>query len=329
MDAVYEERQLEFGREYEDFEPSEIVQLCIKTGEWLDVLLMDPDVVQEVMILLHRRVIGTGDPGADGAGWRQVWEDTDLNDTMQPKASQFMVGMNAFAFHGLLPDIPHALREKFGDGGREIVEGCVAMGRALLEAIPPAWGEVPEIRRTILAAEARLWIDTGRDVSPEHLAALARISLKSIKNLLTRSGGDDLMLNADGKIDAADAARWLASRSDFKSSMWRNAPGSESRFSPPDDTDLGEVLFVPVAADGTWFDPVVCRRRNGYAIGPKGSEETVADYRDALQRLARMPTPYWRRPNQSGNWGLISGQTWVRKVASDLRLDSADPAREA
>ncbi|MSX71199.1 MAG: hypothetical protein F2752_06485 [Actinobacteria bacterium] len=84
--------------------------------------------------------------------------------------------------------------------------------------------------------------------------------------------------------------------------------------------ELGEVVFVPVAKDGSWFDPLSCQTKSGYRIGPKGAEQPKKDYREALDLLARMPTPFWRRPNSVGNWGLVAGVSWQRRSVSDLRM---------
>jgi DNA polymerase III epsilon subunit-like protein len=78
-------------------------------------------------------------------------------------------------------------------------------------------------------------------------------------------------------------------------------------------TDKG-MIRVPVAADGTTFGPELAR--NGYyTVGAKGAEEKHASFDMALDALARMDKPRWRRPNAAGNWGIVSGCSWrnVRK----------------
>ena len=102
--------------------------------------------------------------------------------------------------------------------------------------------------------------------------------------------------------------------------MWKEADA------PREDKDLGQVLFVPVAKDGSWFDPVSCRRSGGYTIGPRGAEEPVHEYQEALARLWRMPVPYWRRPNSAGNWGIVAGISWQRKPLADLDIFASEAA---
>ncbi|PPQ32045.1 hypothetical protein CCR94_07240 [Rhodoblastus sphagnicola] len=83
-------------------------------------------------------------------------------------------------------------------------------------------------------------------------------------------------------------------------------------------------MFVPATKDGNLFDPKTCRRAHGYTIGKKGSEVKVEDYRSALDRLSKMPTPQWRRPNALGNWGIVSGVSWQRKTLAELGLATND-----
>lgn len=70
-------------------------------------------------------------------------------------------------------------------------------------------------------------------------------------------------------------------------------------------------MAVPVAADGSVFDPVTCRRAGGYWVGPKGRENKFARYDDALAALNLMSKPYWRRPNANGRWGIVLGRRWA------------------
>jgi hypothetical protein len=68
---------------------------------------------------------------------------------------------------------------------------------------------------------------------------------------------------------------------------------------------------IPVAADGTRFDAITCRRAGGYWVGPKGKEYKFLQFEDALAALNLMTRPSWRRPNKKGNWGIVSSPSWV------------------
>lgn len=53
--------------------------------------------------------------------------------------------------------------------------------------------------------------------------------------------------------------------------------------------------------------------RNGaYRIGAKGGEKDIPSYAEALTRLNAMSVPRWRRPNEKGLWGIVSGVSWQR-----------------
>lgn len=67
-------------------------------------------------------------------------------------------------------------------------------------------------------------------------------------------------------------------------------------------------LPTPLASDGTPFDPMTCRRKRGYQIGPKGSERWFKSYDDALRALHTSSVKKWRRPSAtSGRFGIVTG----------------------
>lgn len=70
-----------------------------------------------------------------------------------------------------------------------------------------------------------------------------------------------------------------------------------------------QSTLVPIAKDGSWFSKDLARR-DGYMIGAKGEEFVVRDYVDALAQLRLMPKPRWRRPNDKGNWGIVTAVQW-------------------
>ena len=85
----------------------------------------------------------------------------------------------------------------------------------------------------------------------------------------------------------------------------RAKPGSFIRHTSGRDT-----IRVPVAADGTHFS-LDLARRGYYTVGAKGAEEKYDSFDAALDALNRMSTPRWRRPNAAGNWGIVSGCSWM------------------
>lgn len=84
-----------------------------------------------------------------------------------------------------------------------------------------------------------------------------------------------------------------------------------ARFGPAAEADsTRKEILVPVAADGSHFGPHLAR--NGrYTVGAKGTEVQYEDFDAALMALREMDKPRWRRPNEAGNWGIVSGRDWT------------------
>ena len=175
-------------------------------------------------------------------------------------------------------------------------------------------------------------MDHGRPVAPDDLAALAGVKPKTLANLVA---GKQLPTDADGRVPAAEALRYVERRKNFVRSTWHEPPDDVPPAGGADkERPLPEQVFVPVDGDGNPFLPSLARRgRDGrprYAVGAKAEPEYVDDYWEALDRLGRMPTPRWRRPNASGRggWGLVSAQEgWRRFPRADLQR-MVDAARD-
>ena len=72
-----------------------------------------------------------------------------------------------------------------------------------------------------------------------------------------------------------------------------------------------------MARDGTCFHPGLIRSGE-FTVGEKGDERRYDSFTEALQALRRMSVPRWRRPNEQGNWGIVSGIRWAS--AAELGL---------
>lgn len=303
-------------------EANDFQKLVVATGEWLE-RLFGPEAGNDAMRAAYEAVApwlkADGETLPPDSTWRDAWTGLEFAgplDVVDLPASQDLLRLKSYAFSGVATLRAETVEERAAD-----LESTIRGLRSFLDAVPPNWCEITESDRVVRAAEARFRLDHGEVVTPDQLAALARVSLKSVKNLLAPSSGSGLALNEDGMVAASDALRWLMTREDFVPSVWRDerAVGAPSA-ADSTSANLGEVLFVPVAKDGSWFDPQSCRRAGRYTIGAKGQERSVDNYREALQELARMPTPYWRRPNKASHWGIVAGTGWARKPLSDLTL---------
>ncbi|MFC7478585.1 hypothetical protein ACFQS7_29990 [Dankookia sp. GCM10030260] len=69
------------------------------------------------------------------------------------------------------------------------------------------------------------------------------------------------------------------------------------------------MINVPVAADGTFFGPHLCRRGK-FTVGDKKEEKKFTDFDEALAYLKAQPTARWRRPNHRGIPGIVTAVAW-------------------
>ncbi|MBU3591858.1 helix-turn-helix transcriptional regulator [Polynucleobacter sp. 78F-HAINBA] len=70
-------------------------------------------------------------------------------------------------------------------------------------------------------------------------------------------------------------------------------------------------IKVPFAKDGSFFSPANKRSTSGkFSVGEKSNEIAFTEFEDALQYLKTMDVAKWRRPNQKGNWGIVSAVKW-------------------
>lgn len=77
--------------------------------------------------------------------------------------------------------------------------------------------------------------------------------------------------------------------------------------------DSDPAVLVPYAADGTCFNPGLASSRDGsFSVGAKTAQKRFHNFSEALEYLRSMDTAKWRRPNASGNWGIVSAVKWDR-----------------
>ncbi|OEC50640.1 MULTISPECIES: helix-turn-helix domain-containing protein [unclassified Pseudomonas] len=81
-----------------------------------------------------------------------------------------------------------------------------------------------------------------------------------------------------------------------------------------------DVAEVPYASDGTCFHRELASPRDGtFRVGEKGGEIRLTSFEDAVEHLRQMPVAKWRRPNDAGNWGLVSAVRWGKPRAQKKR----------
>jgi hypothetical protein len=158
-----------------------------------------------------------------------------------------------------------------------------------------------------------VYFSEDKDLTFTEIAALANMSEKSVRNAFIALKERDIVYKKGNTqyIKVAFVSKWLTHRKDYK--PIKNLSGM-SGFSD-------EYINVPVASDGTYFSYACEYKRGGYQIGPKGSELKVETFAEALTQLVQMPLAKWRRPNQSGNFGLVSAVEWKRVKKSELEVN--------
>ncbi|WP_340587306.1 hypothetical protein [Erythrobacter alti] len=280
--------------------------------------------------------LGDGEPSLD---WRTDWEDIDAyNDTYWPETMEQAHDLNAFAYYGILPSWAHLGEE--GEKSQRAhdsldVPGFVTAAIERLTNFLSLFGPGMEfygletIRTTCLAAAGRLKFDNGDPLTVHELAALSRVTTKRLQNAIYAKSADAPIVSKDGLIAAASAESWLTKR-EYMPSIWKEYVSGECWKSEPTPIapkkleEPEEYLFVPEARDGTIFGPKSCLRPGRpseephYTIGAKGEEQDYSSYEDALAALTAMATPRWRRPNDVGNFGIVTVERWRRVSAREL-----------
>jgi hypothetical protein len=141
----------------------------------------------------------------------------------------------------------------------------------------------------------------GAYISLDELSALANVSLASVRNAISADSDSLKAVKHAGinYIDAKKASTWLECRNEFKPTRYVNGVIEDS-----------SVLSAPVASDGSIFDCSCALKRGGFKVGEKGNEQKFEVYEDALKYLSHMVLAKWRRPNKSGNYGIVSAVRW-------------------
>jgi hypothetical protein len=356
---IFDERMDEFMPAYSFTEQDEVVRSFAVIGELLDLIFPGPEAALAMTALKRIISHGQGREwdwaklNADAAdnNWRVTWQTIDgWNDSSSPPFLDELHDLNAFANFGVIPIWGYAgspelkterganiaARLKSAENIPAYIEGiCSKIDRLaslLARQDGPGHLNIGQTLSTRDQARARLALDQSQPISLHALALLSGVTAKRIQNAIYAKTDEAPLIGKNGLIAPEACEPWLNAR-DYQKSIWKQvstlAPlsadwGTKVLYEESDPHRVIEdYIFVPVANDGSYFAPALRRKGKGtdggFTIGPKGNEEVVADFDDALEKLAKMETPRWRRPNpESGNWGIVSGQTWKRTRKADL-----------
>ncbi|SNR78375.1 hypothetical protein [Puniceibacterium sediminis] len=282
----------------------------IRTVEYicgLSELLFGRDEASACFDAMARKTFSLTD---QDLSWRQVLEDEYNSIFSETALGQLIHDLTAYADYGIVVKSACSL-----DDRRLILKDDIDAAERFLSLLPlQLWKLQQEhLVKILRKALARWKLDTNKPVCADELALLSGRALQTIKNNLGLQSKP--IKGNQNRIDATDAMDWLATQNNFLSSIWED----QDDFDVPEMQveDLGEVVFVPVAADGSIFQPN--HQRDGrYQIDAGGDMLSVADYRNALAQLQKMQNPYWRRPTKQGSWTRVRAIEWRRVPVSEL-----------
>jgi len=281
----------------------------------------------------------------EGAGLRALGldQDSDFGQSLHPDMLQEVSGMAVWQhirrvedyvqhqeWHEAVPADTHSLglivERTFTPA--VIAEYEAERADADADAIPGAFeedaGDVPVgfFHRGILAdlvalARARLKVDEGERLTMADIALLLDVKEPTV---VTNAHRKNFASIEDGNrryAEPADALPWMIKQGYLPTRRSNGDVAPEAASTPAEATAGDDLLFVPVARDGTWFSPE-CRSGGRYTVGAKGEEVKFTDYFEALAALVKMPTPRWRRPNANGIPGIVAGVRFDRVSRAEL-----------
>ena len=249
------------------------------------------------------RILSDAAEGQDD--WIKILENFEPDAAIEWHVARLLEDAGAYGLYGVAPaDVSLDERPTW------LMSTLHALAELRTFSLIEADGKIARILDLALARHA---IDFGQDtVDVRSLAILGGVTEGRMRNIL--SANDSGLEKERQRVTAASAAAWLKGRKEFFASIWQQP--EEAPEAPSSDFSE-EVVFVPVAADGSFFHPGLARGGK-FTIGAKGEEEPYPTFEEALQALQKMSTPRWRRPNEAGNWGIVSGRDWKRVERSQI-----------
>jgi hypothetical protein len=307
----------QFCKEHKDFDSTWARSILHNLSEFL------PYVFSAVPDGLKQLYVKSGVRFPPDFDWKEQWysasDDLPATTLRELPIFKLALAFRAYAYYGLLLD------DGIDGPGAVLGEWLSYPCEASSYADHPylsfcrQWID-RETDDTISAAVGRWKLDhkTHGGLTPEELAALARVSRKSVMNLIAPGKNGALEKDADGRITVDSATRWLLARPEFRPSVWQQQDGTLTNLKWENSVSV-QPLFVPVAGDGSWFSPVDRHQRDGqYYVGNSDDERKFDDYWTALDFLARAGSPRWRYTDAMGRWRIKTGKGWERKSRQEV-----------
>lgn len=277
----------------------ELKQLLASRFRVIEMILGAEEVAPHLLAMLHG-------PNDGGDTWVEFFDNYDPTMTPHWVGTKLVDNAGLYGLYGVTPaGVEQEERKSWID---KLAEQLEQFRQA---ASPEPQGVIARIINLALSRHA---IDTGAgEVDLQSLALFGGVTEGRIRNIL--SSGDGGLEKIGQRVTAVSAAAWLKGRKEFFASIWQQPDEVVPEAPSPDFAD--EVVFVPVAADGSHFHPGLARGGK-FMIGAKGEEVQYPSFDEALIALQKMATPRWRRPNEAGNWGIVSGRDWKRIARRQL-----------
>ena len=282
------------SQDYNDWDFSgELLEALSNRFRVIEMILGKEETAPHLFAMLHG-------PDVEGAHWEEVFDSYAPSQTVEWMGSQLLSDASIFGHYGIAPaGIPIDARRAWVDALAEQLD------QFRLVANPEPQGVIARIINIALSRHA---IDTGAgEVDLQSLALFGGVTEGRIRNIL--SSNDSGLEKVGQRVTAVSAAAWLKGRKEFFASIWQQHDEVAPEAASSNFAD--DVVFVPVAADGSFFHPGLARSGK-FMIGAKGEEVSCPTFDEALGALQKMATPRWRRPNDAGNWGIVSGRDWKR-----------------
>ena len=255
---------------------------------------------------------GNGEP----SDWRHALEIIGINALIAWPVSDVFRELGLYGRYGVTVEtVPVSERE-------EHIAELLSKAERLIKAfeIETVAGKDSVLVKIVALARSRRNLDRLEgEVDVRSLAILGGVSEGRVRNMM--SGSTRELENVGGRVSAVSASQWLQNRPEFFDSIWNRKEGETSRLAIE---AMRDVVFLPVALDGTRFDPGLLR--NGrFQIGVKGNETKYEDFGVALESLQRMgQEARWRRPNPTGNWSIVKVERWIPVDRRSLSLETND-----
>ncbi len=298
----------EFWQKHIDYDPGWVRHVLHNVNEFLP-LVFERDAVKNCVKLLYAQ---SGAPINPESDWIEMPELASAKELRPLTASKIALELRAYAYFGVKLRLGDS--SDYADDFLELYK----IGR-----VPREWMHDADAETTIMAALARQKLDhsDGGGLTPEELSALARVSRKSIMNLLAPSQRSVLQTDLDGCITVESALRWLLSRHDFRPSIWQEQERQSASQRPTQAASFIDApVFVPSSNDGSWFSPMDRNQNDGlYYVANGETEERFEDYWDALDFLSHSASPRWRYKDAGERRRVKYGTGgWERKPRDEI-----------